>query len=154
LGSASYPTCRGKREAKSSTASIRPANGAFPASRSKPIFRSRTSRVDPSAIRTAVKWAWAQATAGGKGRCRACQRLRKTGKIVVNTRPNSTAGKVRRRWAKACWVSSRNGGTHHTASVRTTRTHSLMLPICRHNKLRTKATITGKVNRRARNPKP
>jgi hypothetical protein len=154
LGSASYHTRRGKREARSSTASIRPANGAFTASRSKPIFRSRTSKVDPSAIRTAVKWAWAQATAGGKGRCRACQRLRKTGKIVVNTRPNSTAGKVRGRWARACWVRSRNGGTHHTASVRTTRTHSLILPICRHNKLRTRATITGKVNRRARNPRP
>ncbi len=40
-------THRGKREAKSSTASIRPANGAFTASRSKPILRSSTSRVRP-----------------------------------------------------------------------------------------------------------
>ncbi len=101
-----------------------------------------------------MKWAVAQATAGGRGRRRAAQRPRNTGRTVCNTRPNKSAGKVRRRCARACWVKSRIGGTHRTASTWITRTSSVRPPICRHNKPSTKPTITGKVNSRARNPKP
>lgn len=74
-----------------------------------------------------------------------------TGRIVCNTRANHSAGKVRQRWAKACYVRSRSGGTHNTASVWTTRTHSL--PTGRHRSPRTHPTLTGKANSRARKPR-